>query len=635
MKFTDVPEIVYFDTEFTERPGEIPELICVVGYNTKSQQWFEYWADETPPETPFSKDALLIGYAMASDITCIESRGWRAKHFIDLHAEYRLHTNEIGNKVNTSLLSALDHFRIAHITTEEKDRVRQICIRGKPFSAAERQIILPYCKTDVVSLPSFAANLLGPMNDQQFAQALIRGRFVWSVSRIETAAIPVDVPTLRDLESKWDNLLLSLIAEVDRDYNIYENTTFKFDRFAGYLARQGIAWPKTPKGRLKTDDDTLRSMAVAYPILNPLRELRATLSTMKHWSLAVGSDARNRTPLKPFGTQTGRNAPSNTASIFGPAVWLRGLMKPPERKVFLYGDYEQEEYFVSAILSGDENMKAAYAQGDVYLGFARQAHAVPSWATKETHRQIRDQFKQCVLAVGYGQQAHGLSLRLGCTEAKAQSLLDQHRKVYQKFWQWSDRVVATMQLQNEISTRAGWRIGKTGKLNAHQERSARNFLVQSTASNVLHVVSPMAIEAGLEVIMLVHDALLVLTPVDKVEEHSKTLQAVMTEASRRVLGAPLRVEIKVFNDRYMDERGESTWNLVMRLLRECPPPQQQYQLFGHENTEPRVTTTMSTSADAEGDNSYDQLEETEVDTAMTHLNDTSYGLPVTVSLKSL
>ena len=108
--------------------------------------------------------------------------------------------------------------------------------------------------------------------------------------------------------------------------------------------------------------------------------------------------------------------------------------------------------------------------------------------------------------------------------------------------------MATMQLQNEISTRAGWRIGKTGKLNAHQERSVRNFLVQSSASNVLHVVSPMAIEAGLEVIMLVHDALLVLTPVDKVEEHSKTLQAVITEASRLVLGAPLRTEIKVFTE---------------------------------------------------------------------------------------
>ena len=105
MRFADVPEIVYFDTEFTERAGEIPELICVVGYNTKSQRWFEYWADEVPPQAPFSKNAVLIGYAMSSDLTCIESRGWCAEHFIDLHAEYKRYTNEIGKKVNTTLLS--------------------------------------------------------------------------------------------------------------------------------------------------------------------------------------------------------------------------------------------------------------------------------------------------------------------------------------------------------------------------------------------------------------------------------------------------------------------------------------------------------------------------------------------------
>jgi hypothetical protein len=615
VRFADVPEVVYFDTEFTERCGEIPELICVVGYNTKSQQWFEYWADEMPSEAPFSKDALLIGYAMTSDITCIESCGWRARHCIDLHTEYKRYTNEIGKKVNTALLSALDRFQITHISTEEKDRIRQICIRGGPFSATERQIIPPYCKSDVIPLPALAENLLGSMNDQQFAQALVRGRFVWSVSHVERKAIPIDVPMQREWELKKGNLLLSLVAEVDRNYNIYEGTTFKFDRFADYLSRQRIAWPKTPKGRLKTDDDTFKSMAIAHPVLNPLRELRATLATMKNWSLAVGSDGRNRTALRPFATQTARCAPSTTASIWGGPVWERGFMIPDTGKLFIYGDYAQEEYLISAILSGDENMQAAYAQGDVYLAFAKQVGAIQPWGTKETHRQIRDQYKQVILAVGYGQQAHSLSQRLGCTEAKAQALLDQHRKVYRKFWEWSDRVVATMQLKNEISTRAGWRIGKTGKLNAHQARSVRNFLVQSTASNVLHVVSPMAIEAGLEVIMLVHDALLLLTPANKVEEHSKTLQAVMTEASRLVLGAPLRTEIKVFTDRYMDERGESTWNLVVKLLKECSLPQQQYQLFGQKNTESRVTITMTTSADSK-DNSYDHLDENEVDTAM-------------------
>ena len=47
-------------------------------------------------------------------------------------------------------------------------------------------------------------------------------------------------------------------------------------------------------------------------------------------------------------------------------------------------------------------MMEAYTSGDPYLEFAKQAGAVPSDATKESHRNEREQFKACVLAVQYG-----------------------------------------------------------------------------------------------------------------------------------------------------------------------------------------------------------------------------------------
>jgi DNA polymerase I-like protein with 3'-5' exonuclease and polymerase domains len=312
---------------------------------------------------------------------------------------------------------------------------------------------------------------------------------------------------------------------------------------------------------------------------------------MKHWALAAGSDGRNRTSLKPFTTQTARCAPSNTASIFGPACWLRSLIKPPPGYAVAYIDYEQEEFGVAACLSGDENMIEAYRAGDVYLAFAKQAGAIPQCGTKETHRQIRDQYKQVILAVGYGQQEHSLAQNLGCSEAKAKALLEQHHEVYKKFWDWSDRVVATIQLQNEFTTVAGWSIKRTRKLNGHEERSIRNFPVQSTASSILHACSPMVTEAGIRVAMSVHDALLIEAPINEIEEQARITQEFMVEASRQVLGGfSIRTDIKIFEDRYMDERGESTWNLVMRLLKECEPPALQYKLFSPEGTESGVET---------------------------------------------
>ena len=83
-----------------------------------------------------------------------------------------------------------------------------------------------------------------------------------------------------------------------------------------------------PSGKLCTDDETFREMCMLYPLVNPLRELRCSLSKLKLNSLAVGADARNRTPLWAYGTKTARCAPSTAKYVFGPAKWLRFGVAP-------------------------------------------------------------------------------------------------------------------------------------------------------------------------------------------------------------------------------------------------------------------------------------------------------------------
>jgi hypothetical protein len=51
-------------------------------------------------------------------------------------------------------------------------------------------------------------------------------------------------------------------------------------------------------------------------------------------------------------------------------------------------------------------MMDAYRSGDPYLAFAKQAGAAPPEATKATHKAVREQFKQCVLAVTHRTAAH-------------------------------------------------------------------------------------------------------------------------------------------------------------------------------------------------------------------------------------
>ena len=74
-----------------------------------------------------------------------------------------------------------------------------------------------------------------------------------------------------------------------------------------------------------------------------------------------------------------------------------------------YVDWEQQEFAIAAALSVDRAMSAAYTSGDPYLAFAKQAGAVPPDATKASHKQQRDQFKVCALAVQYGMAERSLA----------------------------------------------------------------------------------------------------------------------------------------------------------------------------------------------------------------------------------
>ena len=97
--------------------------------------------------------------------------------------------------------------------------------------------------------------------------------------------------------------------------------------------------------------------------------------------LAVGRDGRNRTILSAFESRTGRNQPSNTKYIFGPSVWLRGLITPGHGVAYI--DWSRPEFGIAAALLGDTAMQAAYASGHPYLEFVKQAGAVPADATRK------------------------------------------------------------------------------------------------------------------------------------------------------------------------------------------------------------------------------------------------------------
>jgi DNA polymerase I-like protein with 3'-5' exonuclease and polymerase domains len=231
--------------------------------------------------------------------------------------------------------------------------------------------------------------------------------------------------------------------------------------------------------------------------------------------LAVGRDGRNRLILSAFAARTGRNQPSNSRYIFGPSVWLRGLIVPPPGHGVAYIDWQQQEFGIAAALSGDANMIAAYRSGDPYLAFAKQAGAVPTDATKQSHSAERDLFKACVLAVQYGMGPDALALRIGKPPVVARDLLRAHRETYRTFWKWSDAAVDHAMTRSSIGTVFGWTLHIGDDSNP---RSVLNYPMQANGAEMLRLACCLATERGIEVCAPVHDAILICAPLDRLDD---------------------------------------------------------------------------------------------------------------------
>jgi DNA polymerase I-like protein with 3'-5' exonuclease and polymerase domains len=446
----------------------------------------------------------------------------------------------------------------------EKEAMRELANRGGPWTSAEREALLAYCGRDVLALAKLLPAML-PTIDLPRAVAC-RGRYMRAVARMESAGVPIDIETLRRLRADWETIQDQLIATVDSRFGVFDGRTFKADRWAGWLARRGLPWPRLESGELALDDDTFREMARVDPDVALMRELRYSLSQLKLEDLAVGCDGRNRTLLSPFGARTSRNAPSTSQFIFGPATWLRGLIRPEPGRAVAYVDWSQQEFGIGACLSGDGAMMEAYRSGDPYLTLGKQAGRIPPDGTKQTHGAERDLFKTCVLGVGYGMGAEKLAYRIGKSPAHARELLRLHREAYPRFWAWSDAAESHAMLLGWLPTVFGWRLRIGPDANP---RSIRNFPCQANGAEMMRLACSLATERGISVVAPVHDALMIEASTDAIDEAVARTQAAMAEASGVVLaGFRLRSDAQIVRwpDRYMDGRGREFWGRVTGLL---------------------------------------------------------------------
>jgi DNA polymerase I len=583
-------EIWLVDFEFRAPDGERPEEVhCLVGYEIRSGRTIRLWRDQFGPTPPYSvdEDSLFVAYYASAEVGCHLALGWPAPaRILDLCAEFKALTSGLSTPTGKKgLLDALAWFGIGGVGLTEKKSMQDLAIRGGPFTHAERRALLDYCETDVVALERLLPRMLPGID---IARALVRGRYMAAAARMEWAGIPIDVPNLERLLRHWPKIKARLIPLVDVDFHVFDEFgSFKEKAFEAYVERAGLPWPRLDSGRLDRKTNTFRDMANIYPAIAPLKELMATLSLLRNCKLAVGADGRNRTVLGTFGTKTGRNAPSNARYIFGPAVWLRALIKPPPGWGIGYIDWEQQEVGIAAALSGDKAMKETYRAADdegrdVYIEFGIKAGILPRGAKKKDHEVAREGLKQCVLGMAYGMGEYSLAVKIKQSTAYARELIDAHRIAYPTFWQYDDGAVDRVMQDGEIRSVLGWPVHRNDREKV-RANSFRNFPMQSNGAEMMRIAACLMTEAGIEVCGPVHDAFLIAAPLERLDADIVKTRAAMAEASRIILdGFELRTDVKVirYPERYRDKRDDdvrdangaivrrSMWGTVWAIIEE-------------------------------------------------------------------
>jgi hypothetical protein len=551
--------------------------LCLGAYEMRSGRVIKRWQDQLGPFPPYrlDADALFIGYMNSAEFGFHTANGWgEPACALDAYIEFRHYTNDGTIKSGDrdkgfySFAGALRYFCEDELDVAHKKDVRERIIAGPPFTAQEREDILEYCWSDVRALARLVTHIVPTI--RSLPHALFRAKFQWAMAQSESRGVSVDLPLLTQIRDHWHDMRADLVSEMDKPFGCYEieasQPHWRRDRFKAFVQRHRMSWPVYEDGQLIETDQTFREMEGKYPFIGPLRELRYSLSKLRLNDLQVGSDGRARTLLGAYGTKTGRNAPSNSKFVFGPAKWIRFLIAPPPGLALIHRDYCQQEVRIAAVVSGDAALLQACESGDVYLGIAKQLGFISDSMSRTELKAVRTLFKTVVLGIQYGLGALSLAIRAGISLYEAGEILARLRARFRVFEDYARSVVDHAGIVLEVSTPFGWVMQCPPGINP---RTVRNFPIQSTGSEILHVACVLAERRGIRIVAPVHDAIMAEAPIDQVDEVSAALDRCMRDAAALVLrGYELPTDVQLIRPggRYFDERGEAMWNTVTKLV---------------------------------------------------------------------
>ena len=323
---------------------------------------------------------------------------------------------------------------------------------------------------------------------------------------------------------------------------------------------------KTKTGQYATSEDVLQKLSSKHEIIASILEYRTLQKLKSTYVDALPSqidkkDERVHTTFAQTVAATGRLASVNPNLQNIPIRTLRGqqirgAFVADEGKKIISADYSQIELRLIAEISGEQNMIAAFQNGeDIHVSTAAKLFDIP---LEEVTKTQRGQAKTVNFGIIYGQGAFALAEQTGLSRTEAKKMIDSYYESYPRLKEYMAEQVKKAQDLGYVQTILGRKrhlkdINSSNfVVKAHAERNAVNAPIQGSAADIIKLAM-IKIDEELEtqnletkMLLQVHDELLFEAPIKEVDVAMSLIKKEMESAF--VTTVPLLVEVGVGNN---------------------------------------------------------------------------------------
>ena len=533
---------------------------------------------------------------------------WHLAHMLTFNVNRKRKTAtidaEIENKqkrdAGLSYASLCAKYKLALVDTEHKAAMRALCINDD--TTGHEQEILDYCLEDTAYIIPLLQCLLSqykrclfnsycPLSpkmfkrniDDQFAieKLILQTAYINDFGDIADNGIPFDLKRAElikqnaihiknDMIKNFNGKYIGSFYWDDKDKKYKQDTKVIQQHLLECLKQSNIdirKYPKTAKGTLKTDKDTLKDYfkdtSSFGEDLRYYKKLEGNLKCMtaddkkKSVSLFDYFIDGNKfwyQSLNPYGTKTGRCSPSTRTFPFAWYKALYGLFNPDEGKWLVELDYSSQETFCQACICDDVTFNRIYQSKDIYLAFAHEMSMVGGddwdndWANlpvevlKKKYKQARNLIKPMILGLSYGMGAEKLSESIKISVSRAKYYRDMINKTIHKTTNYKSGLKERMDM---CSSRAlSLPDGFICQYNPNDVNSTTltNWPFQSSGSMILrHVVKTLmkairSHELNITMVATIHDAIAFICDENDYETIGKVKQ-IMIDCANYILSA--------------------------------------------------------------------------------------------------